>query len=110
MNAEQCKVYMEQQESDLISRQAVNTLIDELARAISHEKGCITTLDRPTGEIMHDILDLPSVSVAEKVGKWLLYQKFTNGDMVLECSVCHNRHIVSWNYCPSCGARMEAAE
>lgn len=43
---------------DAISRQAVNTLIDELARAISDERCCISR-GRSTATIMQDILDLP---------------------------------------------------
>ena len=46
--------------SDLISRQAVNKLVDELARAISDEK-CHIQRGRNYGRIMHDILELPSV-------------------------------------------------
>lgn len=45
---------------DLISRQAVDTLVDELARAISDERCCISR-GRSTATIMQDILDLPSV-------------------------------------------------
>ena len=45
---------------DLISRQAVNDLVDELARAISDERCCISR-GRSTATIMKDILDLPSV-------------------------------------------------
>ena len=45
---------------DAISRQAVNTLIDELARAISDERCCISR-GRSTATIMQDILDLPPV-------------------------------------------------
>lgn len=45
---------------DLISKQAVNTLVDELARAISDER-CFMPRGRSTGEIMSDILNLPPV-------------------------------------------------
>lgn len=46
---------------DYISRQAVNDLVDELARAISDERSYISR-GRSTGRIMQDILDLPSVT------------------------------------------------
>ena len=46
---------------DVINRQDVNTLIDELARAISYERSFMS-IGRSTGEIMHDILNLPSVT------------------------------------------------
>lgn len=45
---------------DCISRQAVNILVDELARAISDERCCMSR-GRSTASIMQDILDLPSV-------------------------------------------------
>ena len=47
---------------DAISRDAVNTLVDELARAISDERCHIPQRGRDTGHIMHDILELPSVT------------------------------------------------
>jgi hypothetical protein len=54
---------LEQQPSkDCISRQTVNELVDELARAISDERCCITTRGRGTATIMQDILNLPSVT------------------------------------------------
>ena len=55
---------------DAISREAVNTLVDELARAISDERCCIPQRGRDTGHIMHDILDLPSVQPSRK-GHWI---------------------------------------
>ena len=53
--------------SNLISRQAVNTLVDELARAISDERSFLPR-GRSTGEIMRDILNLPPV---ENKGEWI---------------------------------------
>lgn len=53
--------------TDAISRQAVDTLVDELARAISDERCCISR-GRSTATIMQDILDLPSVTPQPKVG------------------------------------------
>lgn len=46
---------------DAISREAVATLVDELARAISDERGFMSR-GRSTATIMQDILDLPSVT------------------------------------------------
>ena len=46
---------------DAVSRQAVNELVDELARAISDERSCISR-GRSTATIMRDILHLPSVT------------------------------------------------
>ena len=50
---------------DLISRKAVDALVDELARAISDERLRIPR-GRSTGEIMQDISDLPSVDPDQK--------------------------------------------
>ncbi len=55
---------------DLISRRAVNNLIDELARAISDERCCISR-GRSTATIMKDILDLPS-AVMPTDGEYIL--------------------------------------
>lgn len=53
-------------ENDFISRKSVNKLVDELARAISDERSCMTTRGRDTASIMQDILDLPSSSITKK--------------------------------------------
>lgn len=54
-----------QTSTDAVSRQDVNTLIDELARAISDERCCISR-GRSTATIMQDILDLPPVTPTHK--------------------------------------------
>ena len=51
---------------DVVSRQAVNILVDELARAISDERCCISR-GRSTATIMQDILDLPSVNPQKNI-------------------------------------------
>lgn len=55
------KVLEQQPNEDCINRHAVNELVDELARAISDERCCISR-GRSTATIMQDILDLPSVT------------------------------------------------
>lgn len=52
---------------DAINRQAVNTLVDELARAISDERSCMSR-GRSTATIMQDILELPPVKQEPKTG------------------------------------------
>lgn len=99
---------LEQETSDdCISRQAVNALVDELARAISDERCCVSR-GRATSTIMQDILDLPSVTPQPKIGEWL-----KNGELC-RCSNCHNlvlRSVVrAYNYCSRCGAKMEVKE
>lgn len=70
---------------DCISRQTVNDLVDELARAISDERCCISR-GRSTATIMQDILDLPPVTpkqrwipvserLPEEDGEYLLWGK-----------------------------------
>ena len=59
-----------QADGDLISRQAVNTLIDELARAISDERCCMSR-GRSTATIMRDILHLSPVKPQESSITWV---------------------------------------
>ena len=60
------EIIEEEPSDDCISRQAVNILVDELARAISDERCCMPR-GRSTGAIMQDILDLPPVTPQETV-------------------------------------------
>ena len=53
---------------DAISRQAVDTSIDELAIAISDERCYLPQRGRDTGAIMQNILDLPPVTPQPKTG------------------------------------------
>ena len=88
-------------DADCISREAVNTLVDELARAISDERCCISR-GRSTATIMRDILHLPSVTPQRPKGKWI----------GCKCSKC-NYEVMKWNknnFCPNCGAKMEVEE
>jgi hypothetical protein len=62
--------YLDAQKVDAISRKAVNALVDELARKISDERLLISR-GRSTGEIMQDIIDLPSVIPRLKTGEWI---------------------------------------
>ena len=109
------KLCMEEQEpcSDAISRQTVNTLIDELARAISDERCCISR-GRSTATIMRDILHLPSVTPQQKIGRWIAYEVRLPDRTILNyrCSVC-GRKLIGYNtetlseapFC-HCGAKM----
>lgn len=60
---------------DAISRQAVDLLVDELARAISDERCCISR-GRSIATIMKDILDLPSVNPQEPSGETVSLEAF----------------------------------
>ena len=97
---------------DAISRQAVNTLVDELARAISDERCYLPQRGRSTATIMQDILDLPPVT--QKSGKWIM------SDDGLYRPICDKCGAHPWKgyiptveeatevfkYCPNCGCRM----
>lgn len=97
-----------------ISRQAVNTLIDELARAISDERCCISR-GRSTATIMRDILHLPPVTPQQKIGQWIAYEVRLPDRTILnyQCSVC-GRKLIGYNtetlseapFC-HCGAKMQ---
>ena len=102
---------------DAISRQAVDTLVDELARAISDERCCMSR-GRSTATIMQDILDLPSVTPQQRTGHW----EWVRYDGIMgnwHCSKCRtiiphmpeetdNTPIYKW--CPMCGAKMQEVE
>ena len=89
--------------ADVVSKQAVDDLIDELARAISDER-CHISRGRSTGEIMSDILHLPPVS-QQKEGQWV--DDVYDGYSASYCSNCNSYGYHKWRYCPSCGAKME---
>jgi len=102
------------QSENCISRQAVDTLVDELARAISDERCCMSR-GRSTATIMQDILDLPSVTPQPKVGHWI-WELASNGWANHICSKCGFKentdiHVkLNWRYCPKCGAKMVESE
>lgn len=109
-------------EMDSVDRQAVNTLVDELARAISDERCCISR-GRSTATIMQDILDLPPVTSQPKTGHWIMpVQDDGMSDPIyyqVRCSECgFDLYPQTWHlelhqydadkYCPNCGAKMES--
>ena len=48
----------------------------------------------------------------KKVGIWAIRKSKTSGVLFYHCSCCEwcNTHWVKYQYCPICGARMEAAD
>lgn len=97
---------------DTISRQAVNTLVDELARAISDERCCISR-GRSTATIMRDFYHLPSVNPQAKTGHWIAEDMF-DGNLAYRCSECSELFWIEsgtpkdneYNFCPKCGKRL----
>lgn len=98
--------YLEAQKVDAISRKAVDTLVDELARAISDERDHISR-GRSAGEIMQDILDLPSVTPKQKTGKWKVLGYDDPLVHLYKCPECHMKITLKFKYCPNCGTKME---
>lgn len=97
--------------TDAVSREAINTLIDELARAISDERIGISR-GRSTATIMRDILHLPSVTPQRPKGEWIVEQgdRETGYDGCIMCSECSAEGFQEWEYCPNCGAEMGGVE
>ena len=56
-----------------------------------------------------EIIALPPVTPAEKVGQWIyIGNKDINQSVkIVECNVCHKRNMGSSDYCPSCGRKMQ---
>ena len=112
---------------DCISRQAVETLVDELARAISDER-CYVSRGRSTATIMRDILHLPPVTPQPKTGHWIgdaktYYEELNKRGLGVDeytpyftddiaCSECLAKYSMLDNetqffkHCLNCGCRM----
>lgn len=95
---------------DCVSRESVNILVDELARAISDERCHYPKRGRETGEIMSDILHLPSVQPKPKIGHWKRVELglFDSVSIRWECSECKKSDRFRSNFCFNCGAKMES--
>lgn len=105
---------------DTISRQAAIDLACKVADRIAEGDNRIEVKDcagHVGEEIMYALHELPPVSVAEKVGRWIEKEDW-NGDTYYDCSVCGESFSLIegtptdnlYNYCPSCGAKMGVEE
>ena len=90
---------------DAVSRKAVNTLVDELARAISDERCCVSR-GRSTATIMQDILDLPAVIPKREKGEWEVRYDRWFGTSRYKCLNCGELEDTKSDFCPNCGAEM----
>ena len=90
--------------NDLISRKSVLKAIEKL-----HVYG-FATLDED--KLIETINKLPSVTLEEKTGHWIDITNKNGTVIALRCSCCENspKRGISSDYCPNCGARMEASE
>ena len=115
---------------DAISRQAVDTLVDELARAISDER-CYMSRGRDTSTIIRDIRHLPPVKPQvicpshgidcedcpaynpKTTGHWIWELEDWNKWTCSECGFSKRTDIhvkLDDKFCPNCGARMSESE
>ena len=91
---------------DAISRQAVFEIIRDFEYKNSHEEMLINSR----------IKQLPSVTPAEKVGRWIKYSVPRCGEQHYQCTSCKyyinfgqwgKLYTKEFKYCPNCGAKME---
>ena len=79
-------------------------------RAVVAAKAIADKYGIPLGNLVDTFADIPAADVAEvQHGRWIEQEKYTFGVMY-DCSICDNRILDnghSWNYCPSCGAKMD---
>ena len=65
------------------------------------------------GVTLESIIDkMPTIEPERKTGKWIR-TRTTEHDGELYCDQCGQEHPeqkLIWNFCPNCGAKMEADE
>ena len=81
---------------DLISRQAAVYAVDEMSYAFNVKTNAHMAFIKA-------LADLPS---AERRGRWI--ETTTEDPCYYRCSECGRQTDDEYNYCPNCGARMEA--
>lgn len=86
--------------ADCVSRQDAKDMLKARAKFL------MDTYHEPTDLEMIKLIDeLPSVTPAPKVGRWIY--KSMKGQF---CSICDEQSMWKFNYCPNCGAKMEVEE
>lgn len=95
--------------SDLISREAaINAVINiEPLAFLDTKTNKPVAATQKTLDIIKALEDLPAIDPV-KHGRWI--GKPIAGYSTVRCSVCKEtfaENMGRWNYCPSCGARMD---
>ena len=68
-------------------------------RGVTYEDGKIIDVH------IRDTDDVVKVFVPVRHGRWI--QQQLNGTHIWRCSKCETVGSPQWNYCPSCGAKMD---
>ena len=98
------KVYKEQQScEDCISRQAV---LDDISSNWDWETVDGITATTVLKQVMTDITNTPSVTLARPKGEWISETFTTSINPVPKCPFCNKRASKFSNFCPNCGAKM----
>lgn len=87
----------EQADGDLISREAVIDIIEDVCPIYGNDYRYI---------LREKINELPSVTIPNKVGHWENIKESV-GIYKYRCDQCGAYHRAIYDYCPSCGAKME---
>ena len=77
----------------------------------------LTKYNLEMSKIAEDMNKLPPVTPQQKYGKWIVVSDgYGESAYICECSECKDTVWVykdadrKWNYCPSCGAKMQESE
>lgn len=94
---------------DAISRQAVLNLMRGLTRwCVKSEDGKWKNVGLLYDDVMFGIDRLPSVNPQQRTGRWV--KEGQGGRYKWMCSNCGTHHRALYDYCPSCGCKMEVKE
>lgn len=85
-------------DGDLISRQAVITMLQKIENAVEDGDGF------QFNEWIEYAKDIPS---AEKTAEWKLFDAYR---LLYDCSNCGQESINKYRFCPWCGARMKEGD
>lgn len=87
---------------DCISRQAAIDFCNQIVARDQDENDIVKAF----GAMIFYLMGLPSVQPTQRTGKWIHHGDYD----AIECSLCGAAFPdeLSANYCPNCGAKMEA--